>query len=142
MDRTYFDDSDSEDNDISSRPPLNSLQRRRVSNAKSRSRRTIKGTPIGGLSSAGKNSLHNDDSTVAISNRSKNLKSRRLVAPRIATLSDYDPSCNVQKPPFASVNDDIEDGDIHEEGRDDIMIMSSINVVDIHCISWSPAVNV
>jgi len=75
-------------------------------------------------------------------NLSKNLKSRRLVAPRIATLSDDDPSCNVQKPSFAAVNDDIEDGDIHKEGRDDIMIMSSINAVDIHRITWSPAADV
>jgi len=48
-------------------------------------------------------------------------------------------SCNMQKPSFASVNDDTEDGDICKEGRDDIMIMSSINAVDIHRLSWSPA---
>jgi len=29
-----------------------------------------------------------------------------------------------------------------KEGRDDIMIMSSINVVDIHRLSWSPAADV
>jgi len=76
------------------------------------------------------------------SNLSKNLKSRRLVAPRIATLPDDNPSCNMQKPSFASVNDDIEDGDIHKERRDDIVIMSSINAVDIHHLSWSPAADV
>jgi len=118
------------------------LQRRRTSNVKSRSRGTIKGTPIGGLSSTGKSSLQNDDSAVVTSNLSKNLKSRRLVAPRIATLPDDDPSCNVQKPSFASVNDDIKDGDTYKEGRDDIMIMSSIIAVDIHRLSWSPAANV
>jgi len=70
------------------------------------------------------------------------LKSRRLVAPSIATLPDDDPSCNVQKPSFASVNVDVEDGDTCKEGRDDIVIMSSINAVDIHHISWSPAADV
>jgi len=95
------------------------------------------------LSSAGKSYLQNDDSTVVASNLSKNLKSRRPVAPRIATsLPDDDPSCKTQKPSFASVDDDIEDGDICKEGRDDIMIMSSINVVDIHRLSWSPAADV
>jgi len=118
------------------------LQRRRTSNAKSRSRGTIKGTPIGRLSSACKSSLHNDDLTVVTLNPSKNLKSRRLVAPSTATLPDDDPPCNVQKPSFASVNDDIEDGDTYKEGRDDIMIMSSINAVDVHRISWSPAADV
>jgi len=44
----------------------------------------------------------------------------------------------MQKPSLPSV-DDYGDGDIYKEGRDDIMIMSSINAVDIHCISWSPA---
>jgi len=57
-------------------------------------------------------------------------------------LPDDDPSCDAQKPPLASINDDIEDGDMHEEGRVDIMIMSSINAVDIHRISWSPAADV
>jgi len=76
-------------------------------------------------------------------NLSKNLKSRRLVASsRIATLPNGDPSCNVQKPSFASVNDDVEDGDLYKEGRDDIMIMTSINAVDTHHISWSPATDV
>jgi len=98
--------------------------------------------PIGGLSSAGKSSLHNDDLTMVTLNLSKNLKSRRLMAPSIATLPDDDPSCNVQKLSFAPINDDIEDGDIHKEGRDDIMIMSSVNAVDVHRISWSPAANV
>ena len=103
---------------------------------------TIKGTPIGRLSPTGKSAPHNDDSTVVTSNLSKNLKSRRLVAPSIATLPNDDPSCNMQKPSFASINDDIEDGDIYKEGRNDIVIMSSINAVDIHCISWSPAADV
>jgi len=57
-------------------------------------------------------------------------------------LPDDDPSCDAQKPPLASVDDDIEDGDTCEEGRDDIMIMSSINAVDVHRISWSPAADV
>jgi len=48
----------------------------------------------------------------------------------------------MQKPSFASVNDDTKDGDIYKEGRDDIMIMSSIKVVDIHCLLWSPAADV
>jgi len=113
-----------------------------MSNVKPRSRRTTKGTPIGGLSTAGKSSLRSDDWTVVTSNLSKNLKSRRPVAPRIATLPDDDPPCEIQKPSFASVDDDIEDGDIHKEGRDDIMIMSSINAVDIHHLSWSPAADV
>jgi len=103
------------------RPLLNSLQRRRTSNIKPRSCGTTRGTPIGGLSSAGKSYLQNDDSTMVTSNLSKNLKSRRPVAPRIATLPNDDPSCNKQKPSFASVDDDIEDGDIYKEGRDDIM---------------------
>ena len=76
------------------------------------------------------------------SNLSKNLKSRRPVAPRIATLPDDDPSCDAQKPPFASINDDFKDGDVHKEGRDDIVIMSSINAVDVHRISWSPAADI
>jgi len=46
------------------------------------------------------------------------------------------------KPSFASGNDDTEDGDIYKEGRDDIMIMSSINAVDIHHLSWFPAADV
>jgi len=78
--------------------------------------------------------VQNDDSTVVTSNLSKNLKSRRPVAPRIATLPDDDPSCIMQTPSFASADDDIEDGDIYKEGRDDIVIMSSINAVDIHCL--------
>jgi len=118
------------------------LQRRRTSDVKSRSRGTIKGTPIGGLSSAGKSSLRNDDSTVVASNLSKNLKSRRLVAPRTATLPDDNPSCNVQKPSFASINDDTKDRDTCEEGRDNIVFVSSVNAVDIHCLSWSPAADV
>jgi len=92
------------------------LQRRHETNVKSRCCGTIKGTPIGGLSSAGKSSLHDDDLTVVTLNLSKNLKSRRLVAPCIATLSDDDPYCHVQKPSFASVSDDVEDGDICKEG--------------------------
>jgi len=48
----------------------------------------------------------------------------------------------MQKPSFLSINDNIEDGDMCEEGRDDIMIMSSINAVDIHRLSWSPAADV
>jgi len=71
------------------------------------------GAASGGLSSAGKSSLHIDDSTVVTSNLSKNLKSRRLVAPKIATLPDDDPSCDVQKPAFSPVSDNIEDGDTH-----------------------------
>jgi len=57
-------------------------------------------------------------------------------------LPDDDPPCEIQKPSFASVDDGIEDGDICEEGRDDIMIVSSINAVDIHCLAWSPAADV
>jgi len=49
-------------------------------------------------------------------------------------LPDDDPSCIMQTPSFASADDDIEDGDIYKEGRDDIVIMSSINAVDIHCL--------
>jgi len=79
---------------------------------------------------------------VVTSNLSKNLKSRRPVAPRIATLPDDDPSCTTQKPSLASVDDILEDGDIYKEGRDAIMIMSSINAVDIHRLSWSPAADV
>jgi len=56
-------------------------------------------------------------------------------------LPDDDPPC-MQKPSFLSINDNIEDGDMCEEGRDDIMIMSSINAVDIHRLSWSPAADV
>jgi len=70
------------------------------------------------------------------------MKSRRPVAPRIATLPDDDPSCIIQKPSFTSIDDNFEDGDLCKEGRDDIMIMSSINVVDIHRLSWSPAADV
>jgi len=33
------------------------------------------------------------------------------------------------------IDDNFEDGDSHKEGRDDIMIMSSINAVDIHRLS-------
>jgi len=69
---------------------------------------------------------------VVTSNLSKNIKSRRPVAPRIATLPDDDPSCISQEPSCASIDDPIEDGDMYEEGRDDIMVMSSINAVDIH----------
>jgi len=79
---------------------------------------------------------------VVTSNLSKNLKSRRPVAPRTATLPDDDPSYNAQKPPLVSINDDVEDGDTCKEGRDDIMIMSSINAMDVHRISWSPAADV
>jgi len=57
-------------------------------------------------------------------------------------LPNDDPSCNAQKPPLASINCDVENGDTRKEGRDDIVIMSSINAVDIHRISWSPAVDV
>jgi len=46
-----------------------------------------------------------------------------------------------RSPLLPFVNDD-GDGDIYKEGRDDIMIMSSINVADIHRISWSPASDV
>jgi len=77
-----------------------------------------------------------------MSNLSKNLKSRRPVAPRIATLPDDDPSCTIQKPSLAFIDDTFEDGDIYKEGRDDIMIMPSINAVDIHRLSWSPAADV
>jgi len=48
----------------------------------------------------------------------------------------------MQKPSLASIDDTFEDGDIYKEGRDDIMIMSSINAVDIHRLSWSPAADV
>jgi len=79
---------------------------------------------------------------VVTSNLSKHLKSRRPVAPRIATLPDDDPSCIIQKPSLDSIKDTLEDGDIYKEGRDDIMIMSSINAVDIHRLSWSPSADV
>jgi len=79
---------------------------------------------------------------VVASNLSKNLKSRRPVAPRIATLPDDDPSCTIQKPSLASIDDTLKDGDMYKEGRDDIMFMSSINAVDIHRLSWSPAADV
>jgi len=61
---------------------------------------------------------------------------------RASDVPDDDPSCNMQKPSFASADDHIEDGDIYKEGRDDIMIMSSINAVDLRGLSWSPAANV
>jgi len=48
----------------------------------------------------------------------------------------------MQKPSLASADDDIKDRDMCKEGRDDIMIMSSINVVDVHHLSWSPAADV
>ena len=57
-------------------------------------------------------------------------------------MPDDDPACNIQKPSFASIDDDIKDGDICKEGRDDIMIMSSINAVGVHRLSWSPAADV
>ena len=126
---------------FSTRPQLNSLQRRRENNVKPRSRGTIKGTPIGGLSSAGTYAQHHDDLTVVTLNLTKNSNPRRPVAPIIATLADDDPSCNMQKPSLSPVYVE-NDGDIYKEGRDDIMIMSSINAVDIHRISWSPASDV
>jgi len=94
------------------------------------------------LSSAGESYLQNDDSTVVASNLSKNLKSRRPVAPRIATLHDDNPSCDSQKPSSASIDDDTADGDMCKEGRGDTVIMSSINAIDIHRISWSPSADV
>jgi len=60
----------------------------------------------------------------------------------MATLPDDDPSCDAQKPPLASINDNVEDGDMCKEGRDDIMIMSSIDAVVVHRISWSPTADV
>jgi len=45
-------------------------------------------------------------------------------------------------PSFASADDDIKDGDMCKEGRDDVVIMSSINAVDIHRLSRSPAADV
>jgi len=48
----------------------------------------------------------------------------------------------MQKKSLASIDDTFEDEDICKEGRDDIMIMSSINAVDIHRLSWSPAADV
>jgi len=58
-------------------------------------------------------------------------------------LPDNDPSGGtIQKPSLASIDDTFEDGDIYKEGRDDIVIMSSINEVDIHRLSWSPAADV
>jgi len=75
-------------------------------------------------------------------NLSKNVKSRRPVAPRTATLPDDDPSGTTQKPSFASIDDDFEDGDLCKEGRDDIVIVSSVNAVDIHRLPWSPAPDV
>jgi len=47
----------------------------------------------------------------------------------------------MQKPSLSPVNVD-NDGDVYKEGRDDIVIMSSFNAVDIHRISWSPASDV
>jgi len=78
---------------------------------------------------------------VVASNLTKNSNPRRPVAPRTATLPDDDPSCNVQKPSLNSVDND-GDGDTCKEGRDDLMIMSSINAVDIHRMSWCPASDV
>jgi len=57
-------------------------------------------------------------------------------------LPDDDPSCDLQKPSLSSIDDDTDDGDIYKEGRDDIMIVSSINAIDIHRISWSPSADV
>jgi len=70
------------------------------------------------------------------------MKPRRVVAPKIATLPDDDPASLVQDLSTAPAHQDEEDGDVCEEGRDDIMIMSSINMVDIHRVSWSPTADV
>jgi len=69
-------------------------------------------------------------------NLSKKIKSRRVVDPKMATLPDKDPICTAQEPSFDPVCDDNEDGDIHKEGRDHIVVMSSINAVDVHHVSW------
>jgi len=108
------------------------LQRCHARNAKSRSCGTIKGTPTGGLSSAGTSLLHNDDSTVDISNLSKTIKSRRVVASMTATFSDDNPANLVQDLSTAPAHQDEEDRDIYEEGRDDIGIMSSITIITTH----------
>ena len=94
------------------------------------------------MSSAVKSSLCNDDLTVVAPNLSKKIKFRRVVAPKIATSPDNNPICTAQEPSFDPVYDCDEDGDICKEHRDDIMIMSSINVVDVHRISLSPAADV
>jgi len=57
-------------------------------------------------------------------------------------LPDDDPPCDTQKPSLDSIGDDTNDGDTYKEGRDDIMIMSHINAIDVHRISWSPAADV
>jgi len=57
-------------------------------------------------------------------------------------VSDDNPRHTAQGPSNLPLHHESEDGDICEEGRDDIMIMSSINAVDIHQILWSPAANV
>jgi len=67
---------------------------------------------------------------------------RRVAAPKIATLPDNNPICTAQEPSFEPGYDDSEDRDMRKEGRDDIVVMSSINAVDIHRISWSPAADV
>jgi len=48
----------------------------------------------------------------------------------------------MQNPSVTSADDYIEDGDVCKEGRDDIVIMSSINAVDVHRLSWSPNADV
>jgi len=75
-------------------------------------------------------------------NLSKKIKSRRAVALKTATLHDNNPICTALDPSNLPVHCDSEERDICKEGRNDIMIVSSINAVDIHWISWSPTTDV
>ena len=50
-----------------------------------------------------------------------------FVTPQVTTLADDDP---------------IDGGDLFEEGRDDLDYMSSINAVNINCMSCSPSADV
>jgi len=73
---------------------------------------------------------------------SKKIKSRRVVATKIATLSGADPAHPAQGPSDFPVHHEREDRDACKEGRDDIVIVSPINAVDIHQMSWLLAAHV
>ena len=82
-----------------------------------------------------------DDSALVTSNLSKNRSIRRSVAPKIATLPDDDP------PSLERLDDQHEsssdkDGDMYEEGRDDIQFLSSINAININNVAWPPSADV